>query len=104
MKQLISQMMSQVELNYQNNVFWVVIQRNLESILLAGCLEKERNYEVISEPKKVVKKLLRKLNRNYSETIHAKEYAAQLNKEKVLSRVSGTKEFQNYLKLFLPTS
>ncbi len=105
MKELISQMTSQVEQNYRNNVFWVVIQRNLESILLAGCLEKERNYEEVSEPKKVVREILRrKLNGSYIEAIHAKEYVAQVNKERILSRISGAKAFQNYLKQSLSTS
>jgi hypothetical protein len=98
MNTLIANITSQLKETHRSNVFWVVIHRNLESIFLAGCLEKERNYEVISDPKKVIKKLLRrKLNRNYLETIQAKEYAALLNKERILLRISGAKMFQNLL-------
>ncbi len=101
MNELISQIRSQVKETYQSNVFWVVIHRNLESILLAGCLEKERKYEDISEPKRVVRQLLhKKSNSSYIAVIHAKEYAAQLNKERILLRISGAKIFQNLLTQF----
>jgi hypothetical protein len=39
-------------------------------------------------------------NASYKKSIDAKVYLAQLDKRKILSRISGTKEFQNLLTQF----
>ena len=98
---LISDMMTSIDFKFRNKISWVIIQRNLESLLLAGCFSRERNYESIENPTDVVKRFFRRrLNASYKKSIDAKVYLAQLDKRKILSRISGTEEFQNLLTQF----
>jgi len=76
-------------------------ESDIDVRLSAGCFSRERNYESIENPTDVVKRFFRRrLNASYKKSIDAKVYLAQLDKRKILSRISGTKEFQNLLTQF----
>ncbi|MDX2129906.1 MAG: hypothetical protein SFU91_12810 [Chloroherpetonaceae bacterium] len=98
MNENIEKMKRSIPVDFHNRVFWIVIRKNLESVLLAGCLEKERNFEEIQKPKKAIRGIFgMKLKKGYIETIDAKEYISQVSKERILSRISGVKDFQQGL-------
>jgi hypothetical protein len=70
---LISDMMTSIDFKFRNKVSWVIIQRNLESLLLAGCFSRERNYESIENPTDVVKRFFRRrLNASYKKVLMQK--------------------------------
>jgi hypothetical protein len=104
MMSILQQMNDRLLPNEITRTIWVVTKRCLESVLLAGCFEKDRNYETILEPKDKVKELFKqRLHKRYIETIHGPEYMSQISKQRVLSRISGMKVFQNALLQFLET-
>lgn len=98
MREILELILSRVPEAYHPRAKFFVIDRNLESVLLAGCFEKERNYTLLENTKGKVRRVLRRFFHHfYIETIHAPEYAAKVDKEKIIRRISGIQQLQQAL-------
>lgn len=98
MQTILTLIRSRVPTPYHRAIVLVVIDRCLESVLLAGCLNKARDYEQIPNPKVAVAALLKKhFKQTYRETLHAPEYAAKIDKTKACARITGAKIFSDLI-------
>ncbi|MBC8044182.1 MAG: hypothetical protein IAF08_12155 [Rhizobacter sp.] len=98
MQENLGKILSRVPEAYRFRVKFFVIHRNLESVLIAGCFEKERNYSLLENTKGKVRRVLRRFfHQFYIETIHAPQYAAKADKEKIIRRIGGIRQLQQAL-------